>query len=198
MRYGFRRTIVATIGGRQAARRAVRLQARSRCVIWKLAARRSARGIGTDQDGRDAVGNRRGKCRLDQETNKRKMVDSRPGPVRSLKDAAAAVVIAAAVERAERSSGRGGQCGVLRSRTVRDRTLQSFLVTVHCRPGGGSVRDWPAHAVHALRRSDARKRQRPERRHEHDQQQKAGRPTRCRGYVPHGRVPGSHRARTDN
>jgi hypothetical protein len=52
------------------------------------------------------------------------------------------------------------------------------MVAVH-RGFGSPIllrRERPSHAVHACRRTDARKRQRPEGRDEHDQKQKSGSP----------------------
>ena len=77
------------------------------CVSWELAVRRSTGRSRTHQDSGDAVSERGGRRGLDQEADKIKMVDSRLGPVGSLQDAEAAVVIAAAIQGTEPSLGRG-------------------------------------------------------------------------------------------
>jgi hypothetical protein len=83
------------------------------------------------------------------------------------------VIRAAAVDGTERCFGRlrlscrvRGRCGC--------------VVTVHRRLGrrtGRSGLEPPPHAVHAVRRSETRHRQRPEGRHQHDQQQNSRSPT---------------------
>ena len=137
----------------------------------ELADGRSARGVGAGECRGDVGGDLRGLGRFDPEAEIRKEVQRGTSPLGG-PHAAATIMIGAAVQ------GTEGRCGLGDSRSVisRDAILRQSLVTVHCGPARRSGRERSAHAVHGRHRSNAGKRQRPERRDEHDHHQKFGSP----------------------
>lgn len=157
----------------------------SRCkrVGWVLAGWRSAGRIRADERSGRTVGGRCKQRRFDLEAGKGKMVAGGTRPLGSLRAPAAATVLAAAIEGTEGSFRRGGR------RYILCRTLRPAMMAVRRGLSSGRrIRERPARAVHAFRRSDARQRKRPKPRHEHKQQQEPGSPTMHVGYVFPARI----------